>query len=65
MTLDQYLEVNGMSDADFAAAIKADRTTVSRLRRGAVLPEWGTMRRIYRATSGLVTPTDFLGEAAQ
>ena len=65
MTLDQYLQERGLSDADFAAAIKADRTTVSRLRRGSVLPEWTTMRRIYRATSGLVTPSDFLTEVAR
>ncbi|MFA7308105.1 MAG: XRE family transcriptional regulator [Hyphomicrobium sp.] len=59
MKLNEYLSSNGISDADFATAIERDRSSVSRLRRSKTKPDWETAQRIYEATAGAVTPTDF------
>jgi transcriptional regulator with XRE-family HTH domain len=60
MTLDQYLLVNAVTNAEFAERIGCDRTTVSRLRRGITRPEWELVEAIVKATAGAVSPNDFL-----
>ena len=65
MTLNDYLTKHDFSDAYFAGLIGCNRTTVSRWRRGVSRPEWEDVQAIVRATSGAVTPNDFLIEAAQ
>lgn len=58
--LESYLEANRLTDAEFAALIGKDRSSVSRLRAGETKPTWDTAQRIAAATSGAVTPNDFI-----
>jgi transcriptional regulator with XRE-family HTH domain len=66
MHLAAYMAQHGLSDDDLAAKIGRTRPTVSRIRRGVMRPDWITMGRILEATSGEVTPNDFVSmEAAE
>lgn len=60
MMLNAYLAANNLTDADFANQIGRDRTTVSRWRRGTTQPDWDGLEAVSKATSGLVSPNDFL-----
>jgi transcriptional regulator with XRE-family HTH domain len=62
MTLNEYLRLEGLSDAQFAMQLGRDRTTVSRWRRGLTRPEWADMQAIAKSTNGFVNPNDFLTE---
>ena len=64
MKLAAYLKANNLSDAEFAALIGKDRTSVIRLRTGNTRPTWDTAEKIAAATNGAVTPNDFLDEPA-
>lgn len=59
MTLDQYLNTKGMTDAAFAAVVGISQSQVNRLRRGLSQPSWGTLETIERATGGKVAASDF------
>src|ERR1017187_6937829 len=63
MKLDVYLKSHDLTDARFAALVGCDRTTVMRWRRGKSQPDWGALRAIIEATSGAVTPNDFISLA--
>jgi transcriptional regulator with XRE-family HTH domain len=70
MKLSDYLEANGITDAEFAALIRKDRSSVTRLRSGDTKPSWDTAQKIAEVTNGVVTPNDFISvetstEAAQ
>lgn len=54
MTLDQWMDANGVNDADFAQQIARHRTTVTRYRRCEVMPSYEIMRRIKEVTGGAV-----------
>jgi len=60
MRLSNYLELTGTSDEDFGKRINRNRSTVSRLRRGLIQPDWNTAELILRETEGAVTPNDFV-----
>ncbi len=60
MKLDNYLNLAGRTDVEFARAIDRDPATVGRLRRGLTKPDWDTMARIRKETEGAVSPNDFL-----
>jgi len=60
MTLAAYLEKRGLTRADFARLIGVRHLTVTRYVRGEQIPEPEYLRRIYRATDGMVTPNDFI-----
>lgn len=64
MTLASYMTANEMKDADLAALLCVDRSTVSRWRTGASRPDWANIEKITRATNGAVTVLDFMKEAA-
>lgn len=64
MKLSDYLSVNKISDADFAALIGVNRSTVSRLRRTGQCPSRQTVAAIARVTGGKVTADDFWLEVA-
>lgn len=64
MKLSTYLETNGLSDADFAALIGVDRSSVTRMRAGNQTPSLRTMQTIAEKTGGAVTANDFFGIAA-
>lgn len=60
MNLSDYMTAENLTDEAMAIRIGRSRTTISRLRRGKVLPDWDTMRAILDATNGAVTPDAFL-----
>jgi len=64
MTLADFMKENRLTDADFAAKIAVDRSTVSRLRRTNQCPSRATMQAIAEATGGAVTADDFWLSAA-
>lgn len=60
MTLEAYLKSHGIKEADFAALIGVEQSTVNRLKRGSV-PTREVMARIFDATGGDVRADDFFG----
>lgn len=64
MQLKTYLETHSISDADFAALIGVDRSSVHRMRNGNQTPSAKVMRAIAEKTNGEVTANDFFGIAA-
>jgi predicted transcriptional regulator len=59
MTLDRYLSLLSLTNAEFASLVNVDATSISRLRRGLFDPKLDLMRRIWRASGGAVSPNDF------
>ena len=59
MKLATYLDEHGISDAEFAASVARDRSTVTRWRNGQT-PDAEAMRVIANVTGGQVTPNDFI-----
>lgn len=64
MDLDSYLSQEDLSNADFAALIEVDPSSVWRFRNGARIPRRDTMMKIVDATGGAVTANDFFREDA-
>ena len=62
MKLDQWLEANAMTEADFAERIGVSQPTISRIRRGVCKPSLDTIAKIEDYTKNKVTVDDFLGE---
>lgn len=60
MKLQAYLDLEQIDDAQFAALIRRDRSTVHRLRTGKTKPDWETVALITEATNGSVTALDFV-----
>ena len=61
MTLHEYLNLKGMTDAAFADLIGATQPTVFRLRKKGQIPSRDLMASIFNATNGAVTANDFFG----
>jgi ribosome-binding protein aMBF1 (putative translation factor) len=59
MQLATYMAERGLSDDDVAKEISRARATVSRYRRGKLIPDWGVRERIKSFTGGLVTEQDW------
>lgn len=53
------MDRKGITASELSRRIRCDRSTVSRILRGLVKPDWRTMRAIEKATRGRVTPNDF------
>jgi DNA-binding XRE family transcriptional regulator len=62
MTLSEYMTAHKLDDDAMATLVKADRVTVSRIRRGINRPSWQLAARINAATNGQVPPATFLPE---
>jgi transcriptional regulator with XRE-family HTH domain len=60
MKLADYMALVGIKDGPFAEKVGRDQSTISRIRRGEVLPDWDTVARIAKATDGAVTANDFM-----
>lgn len=60
MRLQTYLKLRELTDAQFAAMVGRDRSTVTKWRNGKIWPDGAAMRRIFEATAGAVTPNDFM-----
>lgn len=50
----------GTADDVLAALVEADRSTISRIRRGTRMPSPEMMRKLFEATAGAVTANDFV-----
>jgi hypothetical protein len=60
MHLSEYMQINNLNDEDVAQALFCARTTVSRIRRRMVRPDWGTIEKITAFTKGLSTADDYV-----
>ena len=49
----------GLSDKEVASKINRNRATVSRYRRGKLVPDWPTIGRIKALSGGAVTERDW------
>jgi transcriptional regulator with XRE-family HTH domain len=58
MTLAQYMELAGLTDAQVAAAIGVHQTTAMRIRSGAVWPTPAVITKIAEWSKGAVTADD-------
>lgn len=59
MQLEEFMFEARLSDADLARKINRDRATVSRYRRGKLVPDWPTIARIKAISGGTVTERDW------
>ena len=59
MHLAAFMTEAGLSDAEVAQKINRNRATVSRYRRGKLVPDWPTIGRIKAITGGAVTERDW------
>lgn len=64
MTLEKYMELTGLTDAELAEKLGRDRTTVTRLRNGSAKPSFEVMLALERLSEGMIRPSDFASEAA-
>ena len=60
MQFNDWLSQKGLTDGQFATLVNADRSTISRLRRGKHNASLDLLSRIAEATLGDVTPNDFI-----
>lgn len=60
MKLIEYLSENHITMLAFAAQIGVDVSTIHRAVHGKVIPSRATMKAIYKATNGAVTPSDLV-----
>lgn len=63
MKLKQWLDDRDMTATAFAKLADLDVSTVTRVINGERRPEWQTLDKILAATSGEVTPNDFVPES--
>ena len=61
--LSDYMAAHKLTDDDVAAALGRTRSTVSRIRRRKMRPDWKTIEKIQEFTGGQVTANDFLSLA--
>lgn len=59
MTLDQYLTRNKMTATEMAQILGRAISTVTRIRKGEIKPDYSTIQEIVDVTGGRVTPNDF------
>ena len=59
MKLASYLDINGLTDAEFARKIGVGRHTVGRYRIGKRFPHPDLLLKIHKVTQGQVTANDF------
>lgn len=61
MKLDEFLKRQGVTQKSFAEQIGERQSRVNKYCLGTRIPRPETMRKIYVATRGMVTPNDFYG----
>ena len=59
MTLHEWMAAKGLTDDLVAKAIGADRSTVSRIRRGKIHPSKMTTEALFRFSEGAIDITSF------
>ena len=60
MRLSEWMTSRNLDDEGMAALVQADRSVISRIRRGVNRPSWALAARFKAATGGEVTADDFL-----
>jgi hypothetical protein len=60
MRLSDWMAARGLDDEGMAALVQADRSVISRIRRGLNRPSWPLAARFKAVTEGEVTADDFL-----
>lgn len=60
MNLHQYLDQNAETDAAFGARAGLSQSQISRLRRGVSQPSFDAIRKIAKASNGLVGAEDWM-----
>lgn len=60
MELASYLSLTKQTDAEFAAKVNRERSTITRWRLKQTRPDWDAMASIEDATEGAVTARDFM-----
>lgn len=64
MTLTEYLNQSGQTQAEVGEGIDRDQSSVHRYCKGRI-PDREAMVRLYHFTGGLVTPNDWYGIGAR
>lgn len=59
MTLTDYMKKHDLNDAQFAALINVNQSTINRARRGLYTPSAAVIEAIALVTKGAVQPNDF------
>jgi DNA-binding XRE family transcriptional regulator len=62
MKLADWMASRGLDDEKMGELVQADRSSISRIRRGINSPSWDLAARIKVTTGGEVTADDFLPE---
>lgn len=62
MELAEWMALKGLKDAALAEKVASTQTTISRVRRGLVMPEASLMERLMLATEWQVTPNDLFAK---
>jgi transcriptional regulator with XRE-family HTH domain len=66
MKLADFMKLEELTDADLAAKVNRDRSSVTRWRRGDNKPDFDALIAIHNISGGRVTAQDFVKtEAAQ
>lgn len=60
MKIADWMRKRGLTDAETAALLDVDASTVNRIRRGETQPSWPLAAKIKNVTAGDVTADDFL-----
>ncbi len=60
MTLKEYIDNVGVSQAALARKIGVEQASISRWVNGKQYPDWSLIPEIYKATEGRVTANDFV-----
>ena len=64
MKLASWLDINGLSDAEFARQVGVERQTIGRYKFGERFLKPDLLTKIYKATEGNVSANDFAGLSA-
>lgn len=64
MTLAEWMAAKDIGDAEMAALVDADRSTISRIRRGKARPSWQLAARIAKVTARKVKTDTYLPSEA-
>lgn len=59
MTLTEYMKLYAFSDQQMAGRLDCSEAAIRKWRRGERIPRPDQMRRIFEATDGKVTASDF------
>lgn len=60
MTLSEFLQLKGLTHAEFATLADIPRPTITRLVKPGARPDWANIEKIRRATDGKVSPNDWV-----